>query len=296
MRQPKGEIQGMAGLAILADRKFAGLERYEIGIDGFVVPYLKAGQGAPLVLVHGFGGSKDNFNRLAKHLKSHFTVYAIDMPGFGATNRVMDADYTIPTQAQRLHQIIQALGLHKPHLAGNSMGGWISGTYASMYPDNVGSVWFLAPAGMESSRKSEVLTHYYKTGESLLLAENREQFERIIELCTHKRPGMAPGFVLDALAGRAAEDRQLHLRIYQDFKQVPSDLPAKLKESGFNGPALIVWGKQDRVLHVDGAKELQDALPNSHMILMDETGHVPMMERPEQVARDYIGWRQALGF
>lgn len=295
MRLPEGEIQGMAGLAILADRKFAGLERFEIGINGFVVPYLKAGKGEPLVLVHGFGGSKDNFNRVAKFLKSKFTVYAVDMPGFGATNRDHSADYTIPAQAERLHEIINALGLKKPHIAGNSMGGWISGTYASMYPENVGSVWFLAPAGMQESRKSEVLTHYYKTGKSLLIAETREDYERIIELCMHKRPGVAPGFVLDAMAERAARDKELHQRIYNDFKQVPSDLPERIRKSGFKGPALIVWGKQDRVLHVDGAEELQAALPQSHMILMDETGHVPMLERPEQVAKDYIGWRQALG-
>lgn len=294
MKQPEGEIQGLAGLAISADRAMAGMERFELEIDGFKIPYLKAGSGEPLVLIHGFGGSKDNFNRVAKYLKERYTVYSIDLPGFGAATRDMDADYRVPVQAQRVHQIIEKLGLKKPHIGGNSMGGWISGSYATQFPDEVSSVWFLAPSGLPESLKSEALEHYYRTGESLLIANNREEYERIVDLVMFKRPAIAPGFVIDAMAERAAADRPLHKRIYQDFKDVPPDLAVKIKESGFNGPAFIVWGKQDRVLHVDGAAELHAALPTSQVEIMDETGHVPMLERPEQVAESYFNWRDSL--
>lgn len=294
MKQPDGEIQGMAGLAIAADRALAGMERFELEIEGFKIPYLKAGTGEPLVLIHGFGGSKDNFNRVAKYLKERYTVYAIDLPGFGAATRDMTADYSIGMQAKRVHKIIQKLGLSKPHIAGNSMGGWISGSYAIQYPDQVSSVWFLAPSGLPESLKSEALEHYYRTGESLLIAKNREEYERIVDLVMFKRPAIAPGFVIEAMAERAAQDLPLHKRIYQDFKDVPPDLAVQLKASSYSGPAFIVWGKQDRVLHVDGAAELHAALPQSKIEIMDETGHVPMLERPEQVAQSYFEWRDSL--
>lgn len=293
-QQPEGEIQGAAGFAIAAERAVSGLQRKVVQIDGFVLPYLQGGQGEPLVLIHGFGGSKDNFNRVAYYLTNHYTVYAIDVPGFGASTRDMDADYVINTQIDRVHEIIEKLGLKQPHIGGNSMGGWISGAYAAKYPDNVASIWFLAPAGLLESRKSEVIQKFEKTGEIVLTASNREEFEKIVDVVMYKRPAFAPGFVVEAMAARAAADQTLHQRIYKDFKSVPSDMATALSTSNYKGPALIVWGKEDRVLHVDGAAELKTAMPGFDVILMDQVGHVPMMEKPEQVAADYVKWREAI--
>lgn len=293
-KQPEGEIQGAAGFAIAAERAISGLDRKVLQIDGFVVPYLQGGQGEPLVLIHGFGGSKDNFNRVAYYLTRDYTVYSIDVPGFGASTRDMDADYVINTQIDRVHEIIDKLGLQKPHIGGNSMGGWISGAYAAKYPDNVASVWFLAPAGLLESRKSEVIQKFEQTGEIMLTASNREEFEKIVDVVMYERPAFAPGFVIDAMAARAAADQPLHKRIYKDFKTVTSDLATVLPASGYRGPGLIVWGKEDRVLHVDGAAELKTAMPGFDVILMDKVGHVPMMEKPEQVAADYVKWRESI--
>lgn len=292
--QPEGEIQGVAGMAIAAERAISGLERKVLQIDGFVVPYLEGGAGEPLVLIHGFGGSKDNFNRVANYLTDHYTVYAIDVPGFGASTRDMNADYVINTQIDRIHEIIEKLGLEKTHIGGNSMGGWISGAYAAKYPEHVSSVWFLAPAGLLESRKSEVIQKFEQTGEIVLTASNREEFEKIVDVVMYERPAFAPGFVVDAMAARAAADQPLHKRIYKDFKTVPSDLATALKASTYKGPGLIVWGKEDRVLHVDGATELKTAMPGFDVILMDKVGHVPMMEQPKQVAADYVTWRESI--
>lgn len=292
--QPEGEIQGAAGMAIVAERAISGLERKVLQIDGFMVPYLQGGEGDPLVLIHGFGGSKDNFNRVANYLTNHYTVYSIDVPGFGASTRDQKADYVINTQIDRVHGIIEKLGLQKPHIGGNSMGGWISGAYAAKYPDNVASVWFLAPAGLVESRKSEVIQKFEQTGEIVLTASNREEFEKIVDVVMYERPAFAPGFVVDAMAARAAADQPLHKRIYKDFKTVPSDLATALNASTYKGPGLIVWGKEDRVLHVDGAAELKTAMPGFDVIMMDKVGHVPMMEQPEQVAADYVKWRESI--
>ena len=292
-QQPEGEIQGAAGFAIAAERAISGLERKVLQIDSFLVPYLQGGEGEPPVLIHGFGGSKDNFNRVAYYLTKRYTVYAIDVPGFGASTRDQNADYVINTQVDRVHAIIEKLGLNMPHLGGNSMGGWISGAYAAKYPGQVSSVWFLAPAGLIESRKSEVIQKFEQTGEIVLTASNREEFEKIVDVVMYERPAFAPGFVVEAMAERAAADQTLHQRIYKDFKTVPSDLAAVLSSSDYKGPGLIVWGKQDRVLHVDGAAELKTAMPGFDVILMDKVGHVPMMEKPEQVAADYVKWRES---
>lgn len=294
MQQPEGEFQGLAGMAFAAERSLSGMEYKVLQIDGFKVPYLQGGKGEPLVLIHGYGGSKDNFTRVSRYLTDTYTVYAIDVPGFGGTNRVMDGDYTIPAQADRIHQIIEKLGLERPHIGGNSMGGAIAGAYAAKYPQEVSSIWFLAPGGMKASEQSEVRQHFLKTGEILLIATNKEQYEKLLDLVMYKRPALAPGFVLEAMAQRASADKPLHDRIFKQFRENPVYTDKLLAASDYRGPALIVWGKQDRVLHVDGAAELKAALPQAKVILMDETGHVPQMEKPELVAKDYIEWRKSL--
>ncbi|WP_288107808.1 alpha/beta hydrolase [Limnobacter sp.] len=291
---PEGEIQGLAGWLIALERSACRLSRHETRIEGFTIPYLKGGQGEPLVLVHGFGGSKDNFNRFAAKLTQHFTVYAIDVPGFGGSTRNLQAEYDIPTQTRRLHQIIQSLGLSKPHLAGNSMGGWISGLYAATYPDETGSVLFLAPAGMKASWKSEVLRLYTETGEILLTPSNLAEYERFIDLVMYKRPAFAPKLVIKAMAARAAKDLELNQRIYKTFKSGESDLASQLQASGFKRPAMIVWGENDRVLDVAGADELKQALPEAELMRLKKTGHAPMMEKPAEVAQAYVAWRKAL--
>lgn len=294
-KQPDGEIQGLAGAAIAAERWASGLSRGEVDIEGFKVPYLKGGQGEPLILIHGFGGSKDNFNRVAKHLVKHYTVYAIDVPGFGASTRQPHASYLIDVQARRLHDVASKLGLKQVHLGGNSMGGWIAGRYAAQFPADVKSVWFLAPGGTVASRKSEVIQEFERSGKVVLAASNREEFQRVMDLVMFERPAFAPGFIVNALADRAIADKPLNDRIYGDFRKLTTSLPQTMQRSGYKGPALIVWGKNDRVLHPDGAAELHAAMADSDVILLDKVGHIPMMEKPAEVAADYVAWRQRRG-
>ncbi len=295
VKTPSGELDGLPGAAIGFERWSAKLERKEIQVNGETIAYLDGGQGDPLILIHGFGGSKDNFDRVAKQLTPHMRVIALDLPGFGASTKRMDGDYSIEKQALRVHEFAKAMGLNTFHLGGNSMGGWISGVYASRYPEQVQSVWFLAPAGISASRQSQVAQEFAKTGNILLTASNRQEYERIIDIVFHKRPALMPGFVLDAMAARAAADQPLHNRIYRDMKTGYVEMDKQIAASGYKNPALIVWGDDDRVLDVAGAAELAKALPQAKTIIMKDMGHVPMMERPDDVAKDYLKFRGITG-
>ena len=290
-RNEQGEPEGLTGTFLSVERWRAGLERKTIEVNGEKIVYLDGGQGDPLILVHGFGGSKDNYNRVSKFLTPYMRVIALDLPGFGASSKDMDGDYSIKTQAKRVHDFAQALGLKHFHIGGNSMGGWISGVYAATYPKDVGSVWFLAPAGLEASLKSEVIQAYAKDGKILLTAANADDYERIIDLVFYKRPALMPRFALEAMGKLGAENQPLHNKIYKGFRQNPTDMDQQIAQSGYDKPALIVWGENDRVLHVDGAAQLAKALPQAKLIVMKETGHSPMFERPEESAKDYLAFR-----
>ena len=135
------------GLLLRVQRAQAGLDRKEIQLaDGLRYVYLEGGKGEQLMLLHGFGGDKDHFARVAGYLTTRYRVVIPDHIGFGESAHPVDADYSPPAQAKRLRAFALALGITNLHLGGNSMGGHIAMTYAALYPEEVKSLW-LARAG-----------------------------------------------------------------------------------------------------------------------------------------------------
>ncbi|MCP4576312.1 MAG: alpha/beta fold hydrolase, partial [Deltaproteobacteria bacterium] len=98
-------------LAIKMERNAAGLEKHEIEIPGHHLVYLSAGKGEPLVLLHGFGGDKDNWTRIAKYLSPHFLIIVPDLPGFGESSRDPAARYAIADQVERVRAFVKTLKL-----------------------------------------------------------------------------------------------------------------------------------------------------------------------------------------
>ena len=130
-------------------RRNAALVRKEIELPGGLrYAYLEGGTGEPLVLLHGFGADKDNFDPAAYFLVPHYRVIVPDHIGFGESSRPAGADYSPPAQAEHLHALVKSLNLARIHLGGNSMGGQIAMAYAVAHSNEVQSLWLLAPAGV----------------------------------------------------------------------------------------------------------------------------------------------------
>ena len=130
------------------ERGLADIEQRSLDIGTLHMEYLEGGQGDVLVLLHGFGGDKDNWTRVAKYLTPHFRVVAPDLPGFGDSSKDLEAIYTVASQVDRLHAFLSALDIQAFHLGGNSMGGYIAGFYTVKFPREVLSLWLLAPGGV----------------------------------------------------------------------------------------------------------------------------------------------------
>ena len=280
----------MTRLGLAAERRFSRLELRRATVDGFDIPYLEGGSGAVLVLIHGFGGDKDNFTRIARFLTPHYHVIIPDLPGFGDASRDLAASYTMSDQVGRIHALLQQLGLGQVHMGGNSMGGFISAQYAATYPGQVASLWLLDPAGTAASHSSDLLLHYEQTGENPLLVRAVADFDKTVSSTTYKKPFL-PRFVIRAMALRAVADFPLHTRIMRQLSE------SALLETSYDTlptPALIVWGAQDAILSPAGAAAFQRLFPNSTVRIMDGIGHLPMLEDPRQTARDYLAYRAGI--
>jgi pimeloyl-ACP methyl ester carboxylesterase len=280
----------VAAAAIGFERWLAGLERKEIDLaDGSHYVYLEGGKGEALILLHGFGANKDHFIRVARYLTPHFHVFVPDHIGFGESGHPPEADYQTAAQAQRVRALARTLGIDKPHLGGSSMGGHIAMMYATLFTDEVQSLWLLDPGGIWSAPPSELRTIIAETKDNPLLAKDEEGFARAFDFAMSDPP-FIPRPVLNVMAQERIRNYPLEKRIFEDL----SADSAEKYVTGLKTPALIVWGDQDRAIHVATAEMLRAMMTNTQVIVMPGIGHLPMLERPRQSADDYLQFRARL--
>ena len=276
--------------AYAMERKRAGLERKEIVLaDGTHVAYLEGGTGAPLVLVHGFGADKDNFTRVARYLVPHYRVIVPDLVGFGESSHLADVDYHYSAQAQRLHAFVEALGLARVDLGGNSMGGGIVMSLAAQHPRSVASLWLIDCAGIAEAPPSELARIITTTGTNPLMITKESDFPAFLKFVMSDPPWI-PGSVMDVLARERIANQDLERKVFQ---QIATDSVSGAVK-GLQTPTLIVWGAEDRALSVGTVPVLQALLPNAQAVVMPHVGHAPMIERPKETAEDYVRFRERL--
>ncbi len=273
-----------------AGRMMSGLERKEIILpDGLRYVYLEGGKGEPLMLLHGFGGDKDNFTLIARYLTPRYRVIIPDHIGFEESAHPTDADYRTGAQARRLHALAMALGINNLSLGGNSMGGHIAMAYASLFPKEVKSLWLLDPGGVWSAPESELRKIIREKGKNPLMATSEDEFAEIFKFVMNDPPPV-PRPMLNVLAQARKKNFALEQRI---FKQLTADSIEHLIK-GSTVPTLIVWGDKDRVINPASAEILHKLMPRSTVIMMPGIGHLPMLEAPKKCADDYAKFRSSL--
>ncbi len=274
------------------ERKFAGLKLKKQEVDGFAMPYLEGGRGDVLVLLHGFGGDKDNFTRMAGRLTKRYRVVLPDLPGFGEASRDVSAHYRIADQVARVRAICRALNIERMILGGNSMGGFIAAQYAATYPEDVAALWLLAPAGVAAAQQSPIMIRYRETGEIPLVMRSPDDARALIQ-AVMTRPPYIPAFAIKTFGRRGAADQALHARILNEVLEQSPLLETQF--ASLRVPALIVWGAEDKVLNPRAAATFQRLFRHNKLILMPCVGHVPMMEAPFRTARDFLAWAPRVG-
>ena len=276
--------------AYAMERSRAGLARKEIALpDGSRIVYLEGGSGAPLVLVHGFGADKDNFTRVARYLTPHYRVIVPDLVGFGESSHRADVDYRYAAQAERVRAFVQALGLARIDLGGNSMGGGIAMSYAAQHPQEVASLWLIDCAGIAAAPPGELAKIIASTGTNPLMITKESDFPKFLDFVMSDPPYI-PGSVMDVLARERIVNQALEAQV---FRQIATDSVDDAVK-GLPTPTLITWGAEDRALSVGTVPVLKTLLPNAQAVVMPHVGHAPMIERPQQSAEDYVHFREQL--
>ncbi|PCI62874.1 MAG: alpha/beta hydrolase [Kordiimonadales bacterium] len=271
-------------LARDAERGAAGLVQKEITVGDHNIVYLEGGTGETLLLLHGFGGDKDNWTRFSKSLTGSYHVVALDMPGWGESTYLPTETYGVTKQVARLKAITTALGIKKYHVAGNSMGGWIAGALAATYPDDVLSLGLIDNAGITTPKKSE-LQILFESGTNPLLVNSIEDFDRLLAfifVTVPDIPGPVKGYLAETSALRRPLNEKLSADLFADPVALEPLLPA------LTMPTMVMWGTEDRLIDVSAVGVMRPLLQNATYYVLENTGHSPMIEKPEETAAQYL--------
>lgn len=249
--------------------------------------YREAGStGSTVLLLHGIGCSVLEWSRNIDALAAHHRVVAIDLLGFGLTDKPSGADYTIGGLTRFVLDAMQALGIVRAHLAGNSLGGRLALECAVVAPGRVASLVLADPAGM--ARRGTLPEFRLATLPVLgeLVTAPTAVGTRLLWRKAFARPD---AFVTDELvATKLALARQpgaqaAFLKTLRSFLDVGGFRPepvARLQAGlpGITAPALVLWGREDQFVAPAHAEVLRQGLRRADVQLWEHCGHAPQIE------------------
>jgi abhydrolase domain-containing protein 6 len=185
-----------------------------------------------------------------------------------------------------LHQFLSQLKLGRVHLIGHSMGGFLASAYTARYPNEVITLGLIAPHGMVEPEPSE-LARSVAQGDNWLVASTPQEFDRLLNKVFTKRP-YTPKSVLRYLENHTIRNSAKSRRIFEEMQTTAPLLAERLPK--ILAPTLIIWGDQDRVLHVSCADLFNQGIKNSEVLVIRGSGHMPLVENARQCATAWLAF------
>jgi pimeloyl-ACP methyl ester carboxylesterase len=259
-------------------------------IHGYRRSFLVAGEGPPLLLIHGIGDSSASWRDVIPALAENHLVIAPDLLGHGASDKPR-ADYSVTAYANGMRDLLSVLGLDRVTLVGHSLGGGVAMQFAYQYPDRTERL-VLVSTGGAGRRVSSLLRAVSLPGVDMALSALKSRQARgVLGLAASVASWLDDGLGLDAAdmmrvvnALPDATARTAFVRTLRSGVDWRGQVVTMLDRAYLlrNIPALIVWGKQDSVLPVQHAHQAKAALPHSRLELFENSAHFPHRAEPER--------------
>ncbi|MFC8851278.1 MULTISPECIES: alpha/beta fold hydrolase [unclassified Micromonospora] len=267
-----------------------------VTVRGRVARCRVAGDGPPVVLLHGIGRTLADFAELHERLACDHRVVSLDLAGHGGS-APLDEPHTLPALARAAADCLDALGVHGPaHLVGNSLGGAVAMRLAVDDPARAASLVLVASAGFGREVTIALRLLALRPLGRLLLRPNRAVIRRTERALFNDRRHVTAARLAEAMAAARRPHAARVMRelvgslgtlrgVAGPWRQELLDAVARL-----DLPVLVVWGDRDQILpaaHLDAARA---RLPRAHTHLFADTGHLPQIERAEEFHRLVTGF------
>lgn len=235
--------------------------------------YVEYGRGdTPVVLLHGLFGSPDNWTRIMEDLADDYYFFAVQFPIDQSENRCHRKFRGVDQLTDYVEELIDQLQLDKAILCGNSLGGQIAVDYSLRHPDKVDRLVITGSAGLferslSDGKRPQIDRDAIRARVGEIFYHERHCTDEIVEdvyRMVHDR-GFARFLIRVAKATRDRNMKEDLIRL--------------------NMPTLIIWGKNDIITPPFVAEEFHEGIPDAKLVFIDECGHAPPIEQPDEFAR-----------
>jgi pimeloyl-ACP methyl ester carboxylesterase len=263
------------------------VERKTVTIHGRPVTYVQAGEGPVLMLIHGMGGTCDNWGEVIAPLSGRHSLIAPDLPGHGASGPG-GGDYSIGALASGLRDTLLALGHERATLVGHSLGGGIAMQLAYQFPEMIERLVLVSSGGL-GPEVSIVLRAAALPGADAFIAATAGLGSRLGSGLARGlsafglRPNADVAEVARGYASLTDPDRRaaflatLRSVVGTTGQRVDASDRLYLAEAV---PVLIIWGARDSIIPVRHGEEAHRAIPGSRLEIFEDVGHLPQVEAP----------------
>ncbi len=269
-------------VSIWSDLLGVDLRQRMVDAGGIRTRVLEAGDGPALVMVHGTGGHLEAYTRNVRGLSRHFRLVLFDMLGHGYTEKP-DRPYTIDVLSDHLVGVLDALGIERAHLSGESLGGWVAAWTAAHAPQRVDRLILNTPGNI--TNKPEVMA---TVKNSSLKAVREASFQSVrarVEWLFHDKSQVTDELVRLRLAiySQPGFERAMeNIVAVQDWEHRAPYVWSPEWCERITAPTLLLWTDHDPTGGLDEADLLESWIPGSRLEVIEGAGHWPQWEKPAE--------------
>ncbi len=242
----------------------------------------RLGTGKPLVLIHGLG-TPSVWMHVQQQLSQSFDVVIIHLPGFGLSDPPVSL-LTTKHHANLIKEVLDQLQIHKVSIGGISYGGQIAATFCQLYPEQVERLVLICSSGLMSRfscLRFSFLRRIISSAAAFTIFKSKTLVRftnRVLYYDPHKQP---PEIVSQFYNTMLRKERRVSwFQCAWNAAYPAEDFAEKL--STLNIPTLILWGRNDRVIHMKYADEFQQRINGSQLKILGECGHALPIEKPKE--------------
>jgi 2-hydroxy-6-oxonona-2,4-dienedioate hydrolase len=277
-----------AHVSVWADLLGVDLHQRFVDAGGIRTRVLEAGSGPALVMVHGTGGHLEAYARNVRALSEHYRLVLYDMIGHGYSDKP-DRPYTIDVMSDHLVAVLDALGIERAHLSGESIGGWVAAWTAAHHPDRVGRLILNTPGNI--TNKPQVMAAVRDSSLKAVREASPETVRARVEWLFHDTTMVTDELVALRLAiytqpGFLTAMTNIVAVQNSEFREPYVWSPEWCGRIG--APTLLLWTDHDPTGTVEEAELLREWIPDARVEVIEGAGHWPQWEKPDEFHQAHL--------
>lgn len=267
----------------IADVEF---KLHYVDANGVKTRVLEAGEGEPLILLHGTGGHIETYAKNIKGLSEKFRVIVVDMLGHGYTDKP-DKSYGIDAYSDHLLDLLKAMNIEEAYISGESLGGWVAAWFAAHHPGYTTALVLTTPGNVNSNPK--IMAGLKASTVKAVEEASYENVKTRLEWLMYDKSVVTDELIRNRyqIYTQPSYQKAVHNIVYlQDVEPRKKYIwdPSWCRK--IDVPTLLLWTDHDPTASVEQAYPIKDMIPGSELVVIKDAGHWPQWEQVKEFNKE----------